>query len=206
MSHERKIGLYVTDTMADWEYAYLTTQIAEAEQCKPGRFSLEFVGDAPVRSLGGLYVAPTMTISQGNHLDALIIPGASTYHAGHEDLAELVGTLLGRDVPVAAICGATFFLARNGWLDERKHTSNVLEYLQSSGYAGSENYVDEAVVTDRGVTTAGGIHPVQFTAEVMRVIGLYPQAIIDSWEQLYLTGESEHYATMMKAFDDWQHT
>ena len=31
--------------MADWEYAYLTTQIAGAERLKPGRFRLLLVGD-----------------------------------------------------------------------------------------------------------------------------------------------------------------
>ena len=34
------IALYTTDTMADWEYAYLTTQITAAEQIRPGRFRL----------------------------------------------------------------------------------------------------------------------------------------------------------------------
>jgi len=47
----RTIALYTTETMADWEYAYLTTQIAGAEQLKPGRFRLLLVGDglAPAR-------------------------------------------------------------------------------------------------------------------------------------------------------------
>ena len=41
----RTIALYTTETMADWEYAYLTTQIVGAEQLKPGRFQLLLVGD-----------------------------------------------------------------------------------------------------------------------------------------------------------------
>ena len=50
----RTIALYTTKTMADWEYAYLTTQIVGAEQLKPGRFRLLLVGDGlePVRTLG----------------------------------------------------------------------------------------------------------------------------------------------------------
>ena len=39
----RTIALYTTETMADWEYAYLTTQIASAEHLKPGRFRLLLV-------------------------------------------------------------------------------------------------------------------------------------------------------------------
>ena len=41
----RTIALYTTETMADWEYAYLTTQVAGAEQLKPGLFRLLLVGD-----------------------------------------------------------------------------------------------------------------------------------------------------------------
>ena len=56
----RTIALYTTETMADWEYAYLTTQIAGAEQLKPGRFRLLPVGDGlePVRTLGNLPLTP----------------------------------------------------------------------------------------------------------------------------------------------------
>ena len=32
----RTIALYTTETMADWEYAYLTTQITTAEEARPG--------------------------------------------------------------------------------------------------------------------------------------------------------------------------
>ena len=54
------IALYTTETMADWEYAHLTTQIATAEEVRPGRFRLLLVGDGldPVRSLGGLPTSP----------------------------------------------------------------------------------------------------------------------------------------------------
>ena len=41
------IALYTTETMADWEYAHLTTQIATAEEVRPGRFRLLLVGDGP---------------------------------------------------------------------------------------------------------------------------------------------------------------
>ena len=54
------IALYTTETMADWEYAYLATRITVAEELRPGRFRLLLVGDglAPVRSLGGLPLSP----------------------------------------------------------------------------------------------------------------------------------------------------
>ena len=59
------IALYTTETMADWEYAYLTTQITTAEEVRPGRFRLLLVGDgpAPVRSLGGLPCPPQLILT-----------------------------------------------------------------------------------------------------------------------------------------------
>ena len=173
--------------MADWEYAYLTTQIAGAEQLKPGRFRLLLVGDGLelVRTLGNLPLTPEadldtlQALADDGSLAALVIPGGDHYEAGHERLIEAVGRLVDQEIPVAAICGATLLLARSGFLDERRHTSNAASYLGASGYRGGTHYEEAPVVTDRGVTTASGIHAVPFTAEVMRITGLMPDAMAD---------------------------
>ena len=192
----RTIALYTTETMADWEYAYLTTQITTAEEVRPGRFRLLLVGDgpAPVRSLGGLPLSPAADLDE-------LIPLAD-----EGTLAGTVEGLIAREVPVAAICGATYFLARNGFLDERRHTSNAAEFLTASGYQGAGGYVDAPVITDQGVTTASGIHAVPFTAEVMRVTQLAPEPVITTWEQLYLTGDPRHYEALMEATGAWQNS
>lgn len=209
------IALYTTETMADWEYAYLTTQITTAEEVRPGRFRLLLVGDgpAPVRSLGGLPLSPAadldelIPLADEGTLAALVIPGGNHYvEGGHERLAGTVEGLIAREVPVAAICGATYFLARNGFLDERRHTSNAAEFLTASGYQGAGGYVDAPVITDQGVTTASGIHAVPFTAEVMRVTQLAPEPVITAWEQLYLTGDPRHYEALMEATGAWQNS
>ena len=206
------IALYTTETMADWEYAYLTTQIAGAEQLKPGRFRLLLVGDglAPVHTLGNLPLAPEAdldvldAVADEGSLAALVIPGGDHYTSGHERLIATVGHLMDIAVPVAAICGATLLLARGGFLDERRHTSNAASFLESSGYVGGTHYVEAPVVTDRGVTTASGIHAVPFTAEVMRITGLVPDAMVDSWEQVFLNGRERDYMALMEATSAWQ--
>ena len=208
----RTIALYTTETMADWEYAYLTTQIAGAEQLKPGRFRLLLVGGGmePVRTLGNLPLAPEAdldaldALADDGSLAALVIPGGDHYAAGHERLIEAVGRLVDSSVPVAAICGATLLLARGGFLDERRHTSNAASYLEASGYRGGAHYEEAPVVTDRGVTTASGIHAVAFTAEVIRVTGLVPDAMADSWEQVFLNGREKDYMALMEATSAWQ--
>lgn len=207
----RTIALYATDTMADWEYAHLTTQIARAEEACPGRFSLLWVGDGldPVVSLGGLSVQPDAdlaAIEEDDSLAALVIPGGDHYNAGHDRLATVMPTLLERGVAVAAICGATLLTARAGLLDQRRHTSNDPAFLEFSGYAGGDNYVVAPVVTDQGLTTAAGVHPVAFTAEVMRIIGLVDDAVVTAWEKLYTTGEAQHFYDLMEATRAWQNT
>ena len=210
----RTIALFTTETMADWEYAYLTTQIAGAEQLKPGRFRLLLVGDglAPVRTLGDLPLVPEAdldaldALAEEGSLAALVIPGGDHYEAGHDRLIEAVGRLVDQEIPVAAICGATFLLARGGFLDERRHTSNAAAYLEASGYRGGTHYVETPVVTDRGVTTASGIHAVPFTAEVMRITGLVPDTVADSWEQVFLSAREEDYMALMEATSAWQNS
>jgi len=53
------------------------------------------------------------------------------------------------------------------------------------------------VVTNRGVTTASGIHTIPFTAEIMRITGLAPNAMVDSWEQVFLNGREGDYPALM---------
>lgn len=54
VSSMKVIAIYATETMSDWEYAYLTTQVAEAEAQVPDRFKVLFVGESleAVRSKG----------------------------------------------------------------------------------------------------------------------------------------------------------
>ena len=208
----RTIALYTTETMADWEYAYLTTQVAGAEQLKPGHFRLLLVGDGleRVRTLGNLPLTPEANLDALNaladdgSLEALVIPGGDHYAAGHERLIETVGHLVDKEIPVVAICGATLLLARAGFLDERRHTSNAASYLEASGYRGGAHYVEAPVVTNRGVTTASGIHAIPFTAEIMRITGLVPDAMVDSWEQVFLNGRERDYMALMEATSAWQ--
>ena len=208
----RTIALYTTETMADWEYAYLTTQIADAEGLKPGRFRLLLVGDGlePVHTLGNLPLAPEAdldalsALADDGSLAALVIPGGNHYAAGHERPIKAVGHLVDKEIPVVAICGATLLLARAGFLDERRHTSNAASYLEASGYRGGAHYVEAPVVTNRGVTTASGIHAIPLTAEVMRITGLVPDAMVDSWEQVFLNGKEKDYMALMEATVAWQ--
>lgn len=205
----KRIAVYATDTMADWEFAYLTTHVARARQGKPESCELQFVGDGSgsVRTLGGMPVEPDEDLRnlELEGLSILVVPGGDTYDTGHDELLKTVHECEARSIPVAAICGGTLVLARAGLLDRHRHTSNAPEVLESTGYQGQHLYQDAPAVSDGGVITAAGIYPVQFTTAVLREIELFPDGLTDAWEELYL-GNPEAFPRLMEELDAWQNS
>jgi putative intracellular protease/amidase len=115
--------------MADWEYGYLTSGITWADEAEPGQYRLRVLGDgsAEVTTKGRLHVRTDGSVDEVDEAEValLVLPGADTWDEGHDQVLALARTLLNRDTPVAAICGATLGLARAGLLDDRAHTSNA---------------------------------------------------------------------------------
>lgn len=188
------VVLYATDTMADWEYAYLVAGLAWVDD---GRFRLRVLGDGPatVTTKGRLRLATDGALDDVDEDDValFVLPGADSWGSGHEAVLALAARLLAREVPVAAICGATLGLARSGLLDERDHTSNAADFLLSSGYAGGARYRDAPVVEDRDVITAPATRPVDFAAAVFRRLEVFPGPVVDAWYGLYTTGERRFF-------------
>ncbi|OUJ22161.1 DJ-1/PfpI family protein [Corynebacterium kefirresidentii] len=202
------IAIYATETMSDWEYAYLTTQVAEAEAQVPDRFKVLFVGESleAVRSKGGIEVVPVLTlqdIQNRTDIAAFVVPGADTYFDGHEQLLETVNVLKENEVLLAAICGGTLALARAGVLDHCQHTSNAQGFLASVNYANTQGYKEDDVVFDGGVITASGLAPVSFTAAVLRAAGVYPDDVVDAWIQLHEQRTEAAFVEHMNKVQAW---
>ncbi len=196
------VVLYATDTMADWEYAYLTAGLAWTGESGPFRLRVLGAGDGPVTTKGRLRVATDgdLTDVDEDAVAMLVLPGADTWGEGHAAALTLAGRLLDRGTPVAAICGATLGLARSGLLDDRAHTSNAPDFLTAaSAYAGAERYRDEPVVEDRDLITAPATKPVDFTAAIFRRLQVFPPAVIDAWYGLYSTGERRYFDELARA-------
>ena len=197
------VVLYATDTMADWEYAYLTTGLAMAAQQQPDRYRLRVLADGQqeVTTAGRLRLRTDGDLDEID-LDAvtlLVLPGADTWFEGHDRVLNLAQTLLDNGISVAGICGATYGLARAGFLDSRSHTSNAPDFLAQSGYAGADRYREERVVEDGGLITAPATAPVEFSAAIFRRLELFPPNVIDAWYGLYSTGERRYYDALVGA-------
>jgi putative intracellular protease/amidase len=197
------VVLYATDTMADWEYAYLTAGLTMATEQQPDRFRLRVLADGQqeVTTAGRLRLRTDGDLGEVavDAVALLVLPGADSWFDGHERVLDLARALLDMGTPVAGICGATYGLARAGLLDSRAHTSNARDFLATSGYAGADHYRDERVVDDGGLITAPATAPVEFSAAVFRRLELFPPKIIDAWYGLYSTGERRYYDALVGA-------
>ncbi|OKK02667.1 thiamine biosynthesis protein ThiJ [Streptomyces sp. CB03234] len=181
----KTVHLAVYDTLADWETGHATAWLARSG------YDIRTVGPTtdPVTSIGGLRITPDLALTDLRPEDSalLILPGGDLWDAG-DDLAPFAAkarTFLDAGVPVAAICGATAGLAREGLLDDRDHTSAVSFYLAATGYKGGDRYVEADAVTDGDLITAGPTEPVAFAREVLGKMGAFEGTKLDAWYRLF---------------------
>ncbi|MEU0004217.1 type 1 glutamine amidotransferase family protein [Streptomyces sp. NPDC006314] len=196
----KPVHLAVYDSLADWETGHTTAHLARAG------YRVLTVGPTsePVTSIGGLRVQPDLTLGELRPEDSslLILPGADLWDATDEltPFARTARAFLDAGVPVAAICGATAGLAREGLLDDRAHTSATPYYLTAAAeYAGAGHYVEADAVTDGNLVTAGPTEPVAFAREVFRLLGVYEGEVLDAWYRLYHDSDVQAYFVLQQA-------
>ncbi|MET9241479.1 type 1 glutamine amidotransferase family protein [Nonomuraea sp. NPDC003709] len=197
----------VYDTFADWETGHATAHLRNGRyQREPGGFEIVTVGltTDPVVSMGGLRVTPDLALDQLSPASSalLILPGADLWDAGPSlaPFAAKAGEFLDAGVPVAAICGATAGLAREGLLDSRDHTSAVVQYLEAQeGYAGAGHYLDRDAVLGGDLITAGPTEPVAFAREIFRRLDIYRPEVLDAWFRLFASSDPAAFGVLMAA-------
>ena len=207
------VYLYVFDTMADWEIGYLTAELNSGRYYKRGLkpFKILTVGakKKPIRTMGGLTIIPDIDLEEVSieHAASLILPGGDTWtESVHDPILSIAEQCLQKGILVAAICGATFGLARNGLLDSRWHTSNDLEYLKyiCPNYEGEQFFRWETVVTEGSLITALGIAPLEFALQVLNALEVFSEKTLDAWYNLYSTRESKYFYELMNSIQSEQ--
>jgi putative intracellular protease/amidase len=190
---------------ADWEAGYLISRVNHPMwQVAPGRFAVRTVAatSEPITTMGGVRILPDLTFDDLRPRDSamLVLPGAESWDedpSANQPAVAAARAFLAAGVPVAAICGATAGLARGGLLDDRAHTSSAVEYLlDGPGYAGSALYRDEPAVLDRGLITAGPLHPVEFARTALEVLGALPPPVLDAWYRMFGRHEADAFAEL----------
>lgn len=205
MNEAKTVHVAVYDTLADWEVGHATAHLRTG-RLNPdhGGYEIVLVGPArePVTSMGGLRITPDIALDEltPERSALLILPGAELWDTGDRlaPFARAARAFLDAGVPVAAICGATAGLAREGLLDDRPHTSGALQYLQAQeGYAGADHYVETDAVTAGDLITAGPTEPVAFAREIFTRLDIYKPEVIDAWYRLFARSDESAYEVLM---------
>lgn len=179
----KDVLLYAFDTMADWEYAYITTVLAMQNRGGDDRFRLRTVSadGGQVRTLGGLTLVPDGSLGDVDEAAAamLVLPGGNTWGEGHTEALDLARRLLEAQTPVAGICGATKAMAATGLLEHHAHVVDTDDELPA--YPGDRFRTHGSVARDGHVITAIGEAPLEFSREVFLALGLDSAQGIDEW-------------------------
>lgn len=184
----KNIAIYLFNGFSDWELAYLTPQLAQHASVKV----IFFTNDGkPVQSAGGMIITPNCSLCDLGTIDALILPGGDIWQEQKpHEIDALVTSTAAQHKPVAAICAATFCLARLGILDNVQHTSIDLNYMKSvvAQYKGESLYQSELAVTGDNIITASGIAPIEFTCHILLALQIESSERVEKFFQLFKHG------------------
>ncbi|ERL63809.1 type 1 glutamine amidotransferase family protein [Schleiferilactobacillus shenzhenensis] len=174
------------DQYADWEGAYLARTLNPAPDWTVKTASTK----RTVRSIGGFTTTVDyLLVDLPATIDLLVLIGGDSWSADNAPLTQLVAARLNRGQPVAAICGAVDYLARNGFLNHYQHTGNA-QYLwrDDTDYQNQAGFVQQQAVRDRNLVTANGTAPLDFTEAVLNMIQFKPAAQVHQDVDLYRLG------------------
>lgn len=209
----KTIYVYVMDTMADWEAGNVMAELNSKRFFKAGapELILKTVGATKdtIKTMGGLTVMPDcaldeIEISKDN---MLILPGSDAW-ADPKNFA-IVGKakeFLDAGADVCAICGATVALASASILDNVKHTSNGVGFLDMfcPNYKGKEFYVDEAAVmatapNNAHLFTASATGGLLWAKLIIEHLGVFAPDTLTAWYEYFSTGKAEAFFALMNA-------
>ena len=171
----KEVLLVLTDRWADWEAAYAISDIRMSGLYEVKTIALD---RTPKESIGGIRAEIDYTIAEyrlSGDTAMLILPGGFTWDTGdYQAIADFVRDAEDKGIPVAAICGATMFLARHGFLDHRRHSGDDPQWFADlPGYKGLDRFVPEQAGTDQGFITANETAALEFSREIARALRLH---------------------------------
>ena len=191
---KKEVLLLLTDHWADWEAAYAITGISMSEDYEVKTIAVD---KEPKVSIGGLRTEIDYTIAEYQNFDRLamvILTGGFTWTENpYDNIAAFVSKAHQTGIPIAAICGATIFLAKHGFLNNVKHTGDDAEYFNDmledeDTYGGHAHFVVAQAVNDGGFITANETAALEFAREIRRTLKTAPEDKIDEWYEKYKNG------------------
>lgn len=188
--YKNEILLLLTDRWCDWEASYA---VAVANSFSDYEVKTIALNKSPQISMGGLKTSIDHCISDyedfSNAVIAILPGGLSWEENDYDEITEFVKQLTERNIPIAAICGATTFLCKHGFLNNVKHTGDSLELFQSQkGYSGQSLYMETQVVVDGGFITANETAAVEFAYEIFKLLKVDSDEEMNQWFDNFQNG------------------
>ena len=191
---EKEVLLFLTDHWADWEASHVVAGISFAEQYVVKTIGID---KQPKVSIGGMRAEIDYSLEEYQQFDNLamiILTGSFSWgESRYDEIADFVRKASGNGTPIAAICGATIFLAKHGFLDNIKHTGDDLESFQEmleneEGYKGHEHFLVSQVINDGGFITANDTAALEFAREIFHTLKTDTDEEISSWYERHKHG------------------
>ena len=186
--------LVLTEYWADWEAAYAIAGINEKQGYIVKTIAMDLL---PKVSIGGLRAEIDYCVcdyDDFNDVGIVILPGGYTWmENNYEEISNFIKRAKDSAVPIAAICGATLFLGKHGFLNNIIHTGDDQEYFLETlscenGYKGKENFVPAQLVNDNGFITANETAALDFAVEIFKTLGIGSNEEIAQWKDKYKSG------------------
>lgn len=188
--------LFLLSKYADWEAGYVAAELNSDKDSNPYCIKTISVSNEPVLSIGGLRVLPDYSLeSVPEEYEALILIGGTGWReSSTEKIVPLVKITLQSGKTVAGICDASVFLAKHGFLNNVRHTSNSLKDLKTyaaNEYTNTQGYIDEPAVADGNIITANGTATLEFARLVFNKLHLDSEQIVKQWYDFHKLGAIE---------------
>lgn len=210
----KTVYLYIIDTLADWEIGHIIAELNSKRffKAEAPEISIKTVGATKdsIKTMGGLTVTPDQTIDEivTDKDNLLILPGSDAWSSSKN--FAIVGKakeFLNAGGSVAAICGATVALASAGILDNIKHTSNGVGFLDMfcPTYKGKEFYEDTPAViatlqtSEAHLFTASSTGGLLWAKQILEFLDVFSIDALNAWFEYFSTGKAEAFFTLMNA-------
>ncbi|WP_278390583.1 type 1 glutamine amidotransferase family protein [Lactobacillus acetotolerans] len=182
----KKAIFFILDEYADWEGAYLSSQLNQNKNWEVKTASIK----NEVTSIGGFKTLVDYQVKDITaDINLLVLIGGNSWSIENEQLRNLIAERLTNKKSVAAICVAVDYLAKNGLLTNFKHTGNA-QYLWKNytKYVNKDDFEQKQVVRDHNLVTANGTAPLEFTKQVLKMISFSSDEQINKDVDLYKLG------------------
>ena len=153
----------------------------------------------PVKSIGGMRTMPDYSFETmpEDYAALVLIGGFGWMNSEAERVLPIVKDALSKGVVVGAICNAASWMAKQGLLNNIKHTGNGIDQLKLWGgnnYTNEAGYVNEQAVTDGRIVTANGSGYLEFTRELLKLLENDTPEMINRWYMFMSVGLVKLYS------------